>query len=195
MSSHSKELIVKQDKAQLGFWLYLMTDIMLFASLFAAYMILRNNTAGGVSSHDLFEPRYALIETLILLASSFTCGLALLAMRYGHKRTALTHLTVTIVLGAAFLTLELLEFNSFVADGHSWQSSAFLSGFFTLVGIHGLHIFVGLIWATAIGAYIATHGVTANALRKFSLFALFWHFLDIVWIFIFTIIYLLGVIT
>ena len=185
----------KHTNAQLGFWLYLMTDLMLFASLFATYMVLRPSTAAGPGPKDLFEPRYALIETLILLASSFFCGIALLGTRYGKKKTALGFLTLTIILGVAFITLELIEFTKFVHDGHSWQQSAFLSSFFTLVGTHGLHITIGLIWAISLGAYMAVHGLTANALRKFSLFALFWHFLDIVWIFIFTIVYLMGVST
>lgn len=191
--SVSQSVTDKHTKAQLGFWLYLMTDLMLFASLFATYMVLKPGTAGGPSAHDLFEPEYALIETIILLVSSFACGLALLGMRYGKKWFALGWLGVTVLLGIAFLALELMEFGNFIREGHTWQQSAFLSSFFTLVGTHGLHITIGLIWATVLGAYIAMHGPTAHALRKFNLFALFWHFLDIVWIFIFTIVYLIGV--
>jgi len=167
-----------------------MTDLVLFASLFATYMILRHNTAGGPSAAELFDPAYALLLTIILLCSSFTSGVAALAFRFNKHRLGLGLLTATIVLGAAFLMLELLEFGTLVAEGESWRRSAFLSGFFTLVGTHGLHIFIGLVWAGAMGWYATAHGVTAHFQRKFALFTYFWHFLDLVWIFIFTIVYL-----
>jgi len=182
----------KADKAELGFWLYLMTDVIIFASLFATYLVLRNNTAGGPSAADLFEPRYAFVETLILLTSSFTCGIAAIAFKFGKKQLGLGLLMATIVLGTAFLTLELLEFGTLVREGHSWQASAFFAAFFTLVGTHGFHILIGLIWAAVTGGYIMSNGLTRNAVRKFTLFSLFWHFLDVVWIFLFTIVYLLG---
>jgi cytochrome o ubiquinol oxidase subunit 3 len=185
-------LQAKHEKAEIGFWLYLMTDLILFSCLFATYMILRGNTAGGPGAGDLFEPRYALIETLLLLTSSFTCGVAALAFRFKKPAAGLWLLAATIVLGASFVTLELIEFTSLVQAGHSWRQSAFLSSFFTLVGTHGLHITIGLIWAIALGAYIKTYGLSAHAVRKFTLFSLFWHFLDLVWIFIFTIVYLMG---
>lgn len=186
------ELNEKHDKAELGFWLYLMTDVILFASLFATYLVLKQNTAGGPSAADLFEPRYAFVETLILLTSSFTCGVAAIAFKFGKKLVGLWMLAATILLGASFVTLELLEFVAFANEGHSWQSSAFLSAFFTLVGTHGFHIIIGLIWATAIGGYIMMNGLSRNAVRKFTLFSLFWHFLDVVWIFLFTVVYLIG---
>lgn len=178
------------EKTEFGFWLYLMTDVILFASLFATYLILRGNTAGGASAGQLFDPTYALVETVLLLTSSFTCGVALLALRYKRSRLALGLLVVTILCGLGFLTLELLEFNHLAAEGNSWSRSAFLSGFFTLVGTHGLHITIGLIWATVMGVLVLQRGVTPDTLRKFTLFSLFWHFLDLVWIFIFTIVYL-----
>ncbi len=180
----------KYEKAEFGFWLYLMTDIILFASLFASYMILRNNIAGGESGAELLDPKFALAETVILLLSSFTCGLAVLLLRFKYKAAGLAMLVATLVLGLSFITLELYEFTHLVGEGQSWQTSAFLSGFFVLVGTHGFHILIGLIWGGAMAGYIAKKDVTSNSLRKMTLFSLFWHFLDLVWIFIFTIVYL-----
>lgn len=190
MSEESKRAVEKYEKAEYGFWLYLMTDIILFASLFATYMILRNNIAGGESGAELFDPKFALAETIILLLSSFTCGLAALLLRFKNKTGGLAMLVTTLLLGVGFITLELYEFVHLVVEGQSWQTSAFLSGFFILVGTHGLHILVGLIWGASLVGYIAKKGITSNSLRKMTLFSLFWHFLDLVWIFIFTIVYL-----
>lgn len=186
----TRRAIEKYEKAELGFWLYLMTDVILFASLFATYLILRQNVADGPTSAQLLDPRYALIETIILLTSSFTCGVAALALRFKRVRLSVGLLIVTAILGAAFLVLEINEFVEFIRDGHTWQQSAFLSGFFTLVATHGLHITIGLVWAVVITSYVARRGATANAMRKMTLFSLFWHFLDLVWIFIFTVVYL-----
>lgn len=195
MSETIAELRHKADKAQFGFWLYILTDIMLFASFFATYVILRGGTNGGPTSKELFDPSYALVETIILLISSLTCGLSYIAARQGNVRQALILLGSTIVLGTAFLVLELHEFGGFISQGHSWTESAFLSGFFALVGLHGLHIFTGLVWAIGLGGYLQTRGAGPNALRRYGLFTIFWHFLDIVWIFIFTIVYLMGVVS
>jgi cytochrome o ubiquinol oxidase subunit III len=178
------------EKAELGFWLYLMTDIILFASLFATYMVLRPNVADGPSASQLLDPRYALIETIVLLASSFTCGIAALALRYKKVALSLSMLAATMLLGLAFLTLEVSEFVELIHEGHTWQQSAFLSAFFTLVATHGLHITFGLIWAGVMAYYIRRKGATAHSMRKMTLFSLFWHFLDLVWIFIFSIVYL-----
>jgi cytochrome o ubiquinol oxidase subunit 3 len=191
MSKQSNEQVIERyEKAEFGFWLYLMTDIILFASLFATYMVLRGSTAGGGTSSSLLDPKYALIETVILLTSSFACGIAALGLRFKRVNLALGALVVTLLLGLAFISLELNEFTQLVQEGNSWRESAFLSGFFTLVATHGLHITIGLIWGSAMAFYIARHGTTANSVRKFTLFSLFWHFLDLVWIFIFTIVYL-----
>lgn len=176
----------------LGFWIYLMTDCILFASLFATYIVLRGNTYGGPDGRELFDMPFVLVETLILLASSFVCGLAVLAARLGQKRRAMTALVFTFVLGAAFLVLELSEFSKLVGEGHSWQASAFLSAFFTLVGTHGLHIAVGLLWIIVMVRQLKTKGLTDGVIRRMGMFGLFWHFLDIIWIFIFTIVYLMG---
>ena len=184
------EKIETYEKAEFGFWLYLMTDIILFASLFATYMILRPNSAGGPSSAEVLDPSYALLLTLLLLTSSFTCGVAVLALRFKHVRLALSLLAATVLLGLGFLVLEIAEFAELAREGHDWTVSAFLSGFFTLVGTHGLHITIGVIWGVALFTYVIRQRSSADAMRKFTLFALFWHFLDLVWIFIFTIVYL-----
>jgi cytochrome o ubiquinol oxidase subunit 3 len=178
----------------LGFWIYLMTDCILFASLFATYAVLRNGTFGGPSGKDIFDMPFVLAETLILLTSSFVCGLTLLAARKASKKLIVLGLGVTFLLGAAFLTLELNEFTHLVADGHSWQASAFLSAFFTLVGTHGAHITVGLLWILVMMWQIARRGLTKGNTHRLVLFSLFWHFLDVIWIFIFTIVYLIGVV-
>ncbi len=179
-------------KTTIGFWFYLMTDCVLFASLFATFAVLRTATAGGPSSHQLFELSTALVETVILLTSSYTCGIALVGMHAGRIKQLVGGFIATFVLGAAFLTLELNEFAKFVSQGHSWQQSAFLSSFFTLVGTHGLHITVGLIWLLVIIIVLKRRGLTDKLKRQIALFGLFWHFLDLVWIFIFTVVYLIG---
>lgn len=190
MSVSRERVVEKYAKAELGFWLYLMTDIILFASLFATYMVLRPNIAGGMSASELFDPTFALAETVLLLMSSFTCGLAVLFLRFRYKSTGLILLAVTLLLGGMFLFLEMYEFMEFIHEGQSWQTSGFLSGFFALVATHGLHITIGILWGLVLFWYIFKKGITANAMRRVSLFSLFWHFLDIVWIFIFTIVYL-----
>src|SRR5271170_5469100 len=133
-------------KTLFGFWVYLMTDCILFATLFAAYAVLHDNTFGGPSSRDLFSLPYALTETLILLTSSFTCGMTLLAAQKNAKDSVMAWFGITFLLGICFLGMELSEFIRFVQEGSTWQRSAFLSAFFTLVGTHGLHISVGLLW-------------------------------------------------
>jgi len=180
-------------KTIFGFWVYLMTDCILFATLFATYAVLHNNTNGGPSSSDLFDLPFALAETLILLTSSFTCGLAMLAMHRGAKKALLAWLGITFILGAAFLTFELTEFTHLVQEGNSWQRSAFLSSFFTLVATHGLHITCGLLWIIVMVFQVAFRGINPDTMRRNACLSLFWHFLDVVWIFIFTIVYLMGV--
>ena len=180
-------------KTTVGFWAYLMTDCILFASLFAAYAVLHNNTAGGVAGADIFDMPFVLAETLILLTSSFTCGLAMLAAYRRDKTGVFAWFGITFVLGASFLALELTEFTQLVQEGHSWRASAFLSAFFTLVGTHGLHITAGLMWMATLLFQIKRRGFTHANMRRLTMFSLFWHFLDIVWIFIFTIVYLMGV--
>jgi cytochrome o ubiquinol oxidase subunit 3 len=182
-----------RDKLVFGFWIYLMTDLIMFAVLFAVYAVLHENTFGGPGTRDLFDLKFVLTETLILLTSSFTCGLASLAVETKNKKNVLTWFGVTFVLGAAFLAMELSEFSHLIAEGHTFTKSAFLSSYFTLVGTHGLHIFVGLSWLLILLIHVAKRGVVKNNIRKLTLLAIFWHFLDIVWIFIFTVVYLMGV--
>ncbi len=189
----TRELIVRDNRTSIGFWLYLMTDCLLFASLFATFVVLRGGTAGGPSGHDIFELPMVLVETLALLLSSFVCGLALIAARQKSVRFVIAALAVTYILGVAFLTIELNEFSSLVAAGHSWSQSAFLSAFFTLVGTHGLHITIGLLWLLVLVFGIVKRGLTPKLARQLGLFAMFWHFLDVIWIFIFTVVYLMGV--
>lgn len=187
---HAQE---QTDTIRLGLWIYIMTDVMLFGSLFATFIVLRHNTAGGPSGVDIIEPPYVLLQTLILLASSFTCALAVLAARHRKLAAMKLQLALTGLLGLSFLALEINEFVKLALEGHTWQVSAFLSAFFTLVGTHGMHILVGLIWLTVLWLVIARRGLTEHTERKLGLFALFWHFLDIVWIFIFAVVYMLGV--
>lgn len=180
------------DKTIFGFWIYLMTDCVLFATLFATYAVLHNNTFGGPSAHELFDLPDALAETLILLISSFTCGLAMLTAQHNKKYVSMALFAITFVLGISFLTLELKEFARFVSEGNSWQRSAFLSSFFTLVGCHGLHITCGLIWMLVMQGQILWRGLTISTLRRLMCLSLFWHFLDVVWVLIFTFVYLMG---
>jgi len=180
------------DKQTLGFWIYLMTDLIMFAVLFATFAVLRNNTFGGPGGGELFSLSGALTETMILLTSSFTCGLAMIASRQDKKNQVLFWLAVTFALGLAFLGLELREFSQMIAEGNGFQRSAFLSSFFTLVGTHGLHITVGLLWILIAAIQISYRGLSHSVSSKLLRFSLFWHFLDVVWIFIFTIVYLMA---
>lgn len=182
------------DHAMFGFWVYLMTDLLMFAVLFAVYAVLRGNTASGPAGRDLFSPSLALTETLILLTSSFTCGIGMIAARRGNKNQVLFWFGITFLLGLAFLNFELKEFAEFIREGHTLSSSAFLSSFFALVGTHGLHITSGLLWMGTTLVFVVKRGLNSRMVRKLSMLSLFWHFLDIVWIFIFTIVYLMAII-
>lgn len=188
--------VARTEKSSLGFWIYLMTDCLLFGSLFATFVVLRggpNGTNGGPSGVELFNLPFVLVETIILLVSSMTVGLGLLMARHGKRHWALGLIMTTIALGVGFLAMELTEFHQLTLDGAGWQHSAFLSAFFTLVGTHGAHIAVGLIWLLVLVVRLAAGGVSAGTLRKLAIAAMFWHFLDVIWIFIFTIVYLMGV--
>lgn len=181
-------------KAIFGFWVYIMTDCVLFAGLFATYAVLHNNTFGGPSGRQLFSLPFVLTETLILLTSSFTCGMAMLAAYRKDKTHVIFWFSVTFLLGLAFLTMELTEFRHLAQEGNSWRRNGFLSSFFTLVGTHGLHITTGLLWMVVMMSKVLRGGLTSANIRRLTLLSLFWHFLDIIWIFIFTIVYLLGAI-
>jgi len=176
-----------------GFWLFLITDVLMFATLFATYVVLRNNTNGGPTAEELFQLPIIIANTFILLTSSFTSGLAVLAMHQGKLKQLIGWLAVTMLLGASFLGLEIYEFAHLVHEGATMQTSAFLSAFYTLVGAHGLHVTIGLFWMIGIVLQLAKRGITPVTERKVNVVSLYWHFLDAVWIFVFTVVYLMGV--
>jgi cytochrome o ubiquinol oxidase subunit 3 len=173
-----------------GFWLFLLSDIIVFSALFAAYAVLSGRTAGGPGGVQLFHRDTVLTETACLLLSSFTCAMMSLAIGLRHRAWVVAVAALTFVLGAAFLRLELTEFASMIAHGAGPDRSAFLSAFFALVGMHGLHVSVGLCWLVAMMAQVFTLGWRPMVLDRLACFSLFWHALDIVWIGVFTIVYL-----
>lgn len=176
-----------------GFWLFLITDVILFGTLFATFVVLRLNTAGGPTGAELIELPGIIASTFILLTSSFTSGIALLEMNRGNKKGLITWLIITALLGASFIYLEVTEFIHLVHEGATIGTSAYWSSFFTLVGTHGLHVSVGLVWMAALIIQLARRGITDVTKRKVNIISLYWHFLDVVWIFVFTIVYLMGV--
>lgn len=176
-----------------GFWIYILSDCILFASVFATFAVVSHNFAGGPTGKELFDLNGVLLETFCLLVSSITYGFAMLAMNAGKKQLVLGWLALTFVLGASFVGLELTEFHHMILEGHSWKQSAFLSGFFTLVGTHGLHVSFGLLWMLVMMYQVVTKGLTGTNNRRLMCLSLFWHFLDIVWICVFTVVYLMGV--
>ena len=164
------------ERSSLGFWIYLMTDCVLFAALFAAYVVLRRNTAGGPLPAELFNMNFVMAETLILLTSSLTCGLFMLAAKQKRQQQFMAWIGVTFALGLAFLLMEVVEFRHLVADGAGWTRSAFLSSYFTLVGTHGLHITVGLLWIAVLVYRVYKKGIDDGSIRKLTMLSLFWHF-------------------
>ena len=176
-----------------GFWIFLLSDIVMFSCFFAAYAVLGRATAGGPSAHELFDVKRVAIETACLLASSFTCGMAAVATQARSQLWTQVALAVTGLLGAAFLLLEFSEFRGLIAQGAGPQRSAFLSSFFALVGCHGLHVTAGLLWLGTMMAQLLAKGFRPNILRRMLCFSLFWHTLDIIWVAIFTVVYLTGV--
>jgi cytochrome o ubiquinol oxidase subunit III len=175
-----------------GFWLYLMTDLVLFAAIFAAFAVLSHNYAGGPTGKELFDLPYTLGETMFLLFSSVTYGLAVLAMYKGKKNSVLTWLGVTFLLGLGFVCMEINEFYHMILSGNGPQRSGFLSAFFTLVGTHGAHVTFGLIWMVTMVGQVVIKGLTVPVQSRLMRLSMFWHFLDIVWIGVFTIVYLMG---
>jgi cytochrome o ubiquinol oxidase subunit III len=176
-----------------GFWIYLMSDLIIFSTLFATFVVLGKNFAGGPTGKDLFDLPYLLGETLFLLLSSVTCGLVMLAVRDGKKKRVLIGLAVTFLLGLGFVSMEMNEFYGLVAAGHGPDKSAFLSSFFTLVGTHGTHVTFGLIWMAVMIGQVSVKGLTSPVQSRLMRLSMFWHFLDIIWIGIFSIVYLMGV--
>lgn len=175
-----------------GFWIFLLSDIVMFAAFFAAYAVLAKETADGPSGAQLFDLRLTAVQTACLLLSSFTCGLASLAVDAKRALWFYAAMAATFLLGAAFLLLELHEFQELIARAAGPSRSAFLSAFFTLVGCHGVHVFCGLLWLLTMMAQIFAKGFREDIIRRFMCFSLFWHALDIVWVAVFTVVYLLG---
>ncbi|MDB5169367.1 MAG: cyoC [Candidatus Saccharibacteria bacterium] len=190
LTHHERLEAAANDRVKFGFWIYLMTDLLMFSVLFACYAVLHGNHVGSPAGRELFSLPLALKETLILLTSSFTCGIAMVAARRGNKNMTLFWFAITFILGLLFLKFELTEFRQFILEGHTLKTNAFLSSFFVLVGTHGLHITSGLLWMGTTMIFVMKRGLNSALVRKLSLLSLFWHFLDIVWIFIFTIVYL-----
>ncbi|CRK80788.1 cytochrome o ubiquinol oxidase subunit III [Neobacillus massiliamazoniensis] len=176
----------------LGFWIFLVTDCLLFGTFFSAYAVLNTHTNGGFTGKDFDIPGF-ITETFILLISSFTSGLAVLAMHKGNKKGLIGWLIVTAALGATFVGFEINEFTTMVAEGAPITRSAFLTSFFSLVGTHGVHVSFGIMWMIALIIQLSRRGITPVTKRKISIISLYWHFLDAVWIFIFTVVYLMGV--
>ena len=189
---HAPEVDVYEEK-ELGFWLYLMSDAIIFALLFATYVVMAPNHAGGPTGKDVFDLSRTFAETMLLLCSSITFGFSTVAVRLGNQRVALNWLAVTFVLGAAFVALEISEFTGMYEQGAGPQRSGFLSAFFTLVGTHGLHVSMGLVWIVIMSIQVLLKGLTRPVASRLFRLGLFWHFLDIVWIGIFSIVYLPGV--
>jgi cytochrome o ubiquinol oxidase subunit 3 len=177
----------------LGFWIYLMSDCLIFASLFATYAVLGRNYAGGESGAELFELPLVALNTAFLLISSITYGFAMLAAHKKNVKGTLVWLAITGIFGACFLTLELYEFVHLIHEGNGPQRSGFLTAFFSLVGTHGLHVTFGIVWLITLMFQVGKHGITGANYRRLSCLSMFWHFLDVVWIGVFTFVYLMGV--
>lgn len=186
-STHQNEMNI------LGFWLFLGAEIVLFATLFAGYFVLQDGTADGPTLAEIFVLNDVLIETFLLLTSSFTMGLALHQMRQNNLKGMLIFTVMTLLLGLGFMYMEINEFIHYVHEGATLQTSAFTSAFFTLLGTHGAHVSFGIVWVTMLIIQLVRRGITPVTSRKFFIASLYWHFLDVVWIFIFTFVYLRGV--
>lgn len=175
-----------------GFWIFLLSDIIMFSAFFAAYAVLSGETAGGPGGRELFDVPRVMLQTALLLTSSVTCGIGGLAAQRRNLPAVQLWLMLTGLFGAAFLALEVQEFAEMIAEGAGPGRSAFLSAFFALVGCHGIHVTLGLLWLGTMMAQLAVKGFRPDILRRLHCFNLFWHALDIIWIAIFTLVYLLG---
>ncbi|CUX11243.1 Cytochrome o ubiquinol oxidase subunit III (Ubiquinol oxidase chain C) [Agrobacterium tumefaciens str. CFBP 5621] len=190
---HLKEDHHPENGTSLGFWLYLMSDCLIFATLFATYAVVGRNYAAGPSGADLFDLKLVAINTGFLLFSSITYGFAMLEMEKQKVKATLVWLGVTGLFGLAFLAVELYEFHHLIAEGAGPQRSAFLSAFFALVGTHGLHVTFGIIWLVTLMVQVTKHGLIAANKRRLMCLSMFWHFLDVIWIGVFSFVYLMGV--
>lgn len=193
--NHAQPLEYQSEQGRLnifGFWVFLAAEIMLFATLFTSYFTLEHRTAGGPTGAEIFEITPVLIETILLLTSSFVIGLGIHAMRIGNKKAMITFFVITLLLGLGFLGFEIDEFVTYVHEGATIQTSAFTAMLMTTLGTHGAHVTFGLFWGTAIIMQVKKRGLTPETATKSFIFSLYWHFLDVVWIFIFSFIYLKG---
>ena len=179
-------------KTVFGFWVYLMSDLLIFSVLFATFAVLSNATAGGPHGSELFDLKFVLVETMLLLISSFTFGVAMLNMYAGKANKTIVWLAITFLLGAGFIAMEIYEFQHLIHEGAGPGRSAYLSAFFTLVGTHGLHVTGALLWIAVMIDMVRRHGLDSINKRRLACLSLFWHFLDIVWICVFTFVYLMG---
>ncbi|GAA0134822.1 cytochrome aa3 quinol oxidase subunit III [Paenibacillus sp. FSL W8-0186] len=175
-----------------GFWVFLGAEIVMFSTLFAVYFTLWNRTGNGPTAKEIFEIGPVLIETFLLLTSSFTIGLAINSMRQGLMKATLGFFAVTLLLGLGFLGVEIYEFVTYVGEGATLQTNAFMSSLFTLLGLHGAHVTLGLVWGGGLMLQMKREGFTPDTANKSFIFSLYWHFLDVVWIFIFSFVYLKG---
>jgi cytochrome o ubiquinol oxidase subunit 3 len=182
-----------QQGTLLGFWIYLMSDLLIFAALFAVYGVLGRSYAAGPNGAELFDLKLVAANTALLLFSSITYGFAMLSMQKRNVGGVLAWLAVTGLFGLGFLGLELYEFNHLIHVGASPQRSAFMSSFFALVGTHGLHVAFGIIWLVVLMVQVSKHGLGVENRRRLMCLSMFWHFLDVVWIGVFTFVYLMGV--
>ncbi len=182
-------------KVVFGFWVFILTDFILFAALFATYSVLHNNTFGAMGIKEITRLSYVMIQSLIFLTSSFTCGMAIVALRNEQRSKVMAWLFVTFLLGLSFVGLEYKEFTGLIHAGATWHTSAFLSSFFTLVGLHACHVVVGLLWILILMLQLTMQGTTSTMMKtRLACLGLFWDFLNIIWVFIFSIVYLMGAI-
>lgn len=177
-----------------GFWIYLMSDLVIFSVLFATFVVLQNNYAGAAGPKELFEMPFLFVETMLLLLSSVTYGFSVIAMNDKKKNQAIIGLVVTALLGLGFVGMEIYEFAHMIAEGHSPDKSGFLSAFFTLVATHGAHVSFGLLWMFVLIFQIVKQGLTDGVCSRLMRLSLFWHFLDVVWVGVFTVVYLMGLV-
>lgn len=182
-----------QEIKTFGFWIYMMSDLVLFSALFATFAVVGYNYAGGKGPKELFDLHYLFVETMFLLFSSVAFGLTMVSMNGNQKKRVITGLVITFLLGLGFIFMELHEFYGLIIAGHGPSHSSFLSAFFTLVGTHGTHVFFGLIWIGVMIAQVVKKGLNDGVKSRMMRLSLFWHFLDVVWIGVFTVVYLLGV--
>ena len=191
---HSPDHLKKAEIAALGFWIYLMSDLVIFSILFTTFVVLGHNLAGSAGPEELFSLSYLFLETLLLLTSSVVYGTGMVALQHNRRKKVLKALGITFLLGAGFVLMEIYEFYDLIAAGHTPQQSGFLSAFFTLVGTHGAHVSVGLLWMLIMMFQVITRGLTLGVSSRLMQLGLFWHFLDIVWVGVFTFVYLAGVV-